>query len=76
MGSAEYVAHVEALASPPQEALGSGETAAGDGVLRPEPGLARGRWEAPAWAFYATLVVAILAAAVWVAALRRRTVPR
>lgn len=29
-------------------------------VTRPEPGLARGKWEAPAWAFWAGLAVAIV----------------
>lgn len=31
-------------------------------VTRPEPGLARGRWEAPAWAFWAMLAVILSAA--------------
>ncbi|MBS2015839.1 MAG: hypothetical protein JST00_23325 [Deltaproteobacteria bacterium] len=29
-------------------------------VTRPEPGLARGKWEAPAWAFWVALAVAIV----------------
>jgi hypothetical protein len=30
-------------------------------VTRPDPGLARGRWEAPAWAFWVVLVVILVA---------------
>ena len=29
-------------------------------VTRPDPGLARGKWEAPAWAFWVALAVAIV----------------
>lgn len=29
-------------------------------VTRPDPGLARGTWEAPAWAFWAFLALVIL----------------
>jgi hypothetical protein len=36
-------------------------------VHRPDPGLARGKWEAPAWAFYVALAVAMLLAALFVA---------
>jgi hypothetical protein len=35
--------------------------AASETVTRPDPGLARGKWEAPAWAFWVAL--AVLAAA-------------
>lgn len=28
-------------------------------VARPEPGLARGKWEAPAWAFWVALAVIV-----------------
>lgn len=35
-------------------------------VTRPEPGLARGAWEAPAWAFWVMLAVVILGAAAYV----------
>jgi hypothetical protein len=38
-------------------------------VCRPEPGLARGLWEAPAWAFYA-LALAVFGAASLYAARR------
>jgi hypothetical protein len=37
--------------------------AATETVTRPEPGLARGRWEAPAWVFWAMLAVVLLGAA-------------
>jgi hypothetical protein len=37
-------------------------------VSRPDPGtLARGVWEAPAWAFYAGAAVVVLAAVLYVA---------
>jgi hypothetical protein len=38
-------------------------------VHRPEPGsgLARGKWEAPPWAFYTAAVVVIVVAAVYLA---------
>ena len=39
-------------------------------VVRPEPGLARGQWEAPAWAFWVALAVALVAVGIWVAARR------
>jgi hypothetical protein len=42
-------------------------------VERPPPGtVARGVWEAPAWAFYAALVVVFLAAVLYVLRRRRR----
>ncbi|HEY2510292.1 MAG TPA: hypothetical protein VGI39_05535 [Polyangiaceae bacterium] len=49
-------------------------------VVRPEPGtLARGVWEAPPWAFYATLasvlILALLYAAARAGLLRRRPRP-
>ena len=48
-----------------------------DSVVRPEPGLARGRWEAPPWAFTATLVTVVLGGLAWLAlALRTRRSPR
>jgi hypothetical protein len=33
---------------------------ASETVTRPDPGLARGRWEAPAWAFWVALAVVTL----------------
>jgi hypothetical protein len=42
-------------------------------VERPEPGLARGRWEAPAWLFYAVLIAAVVGGLTWaLASLRSR----
>ena len=35
-------------------------------VTRPEPGLARGKWEAPAWVFWVMLAVVVLGAAAYV----------
>jgi hypothetical protein len=34
-------------------------------VSRPDPGLARGTWEAPPWAFWAMLAVVLAAAALY-----------
>ena len=46
-------------------------------VERPEPGLARGRWEGPAWMFYAVAVAAVLGGLAWVvSALVARRRPR
>ena len=45
-----------------------------DDVVRPDAGLARGPWEAPAWAFYAVAAAALLGGLAWLAiALRTRT---
>jgi hypothetical protein len=42
-------------------------------VERPQPGLARGRWEAPGWVFYAVAVAAVIGGISWAfAALRTR----
>ncbi len=38
-------------------------------VSRPDPGLARGKWEAPAWAFWGALALVLIAASLY--ALRR-----
>ncbi len=38
-------------------------------VSRPDPGLGRGKWEAPAWAFWLALALVLLAATLY--ALRR-----
>lgn len=35
-------------------------TATGESVTRPEPGIARGVWEAPAWVFWVMLAVIVL----------------
>jgi hypothetical protein len=37
-------------------------------VTRPDPGLARGKWEAPVWAFWVALVVIAVVTAVFVLA--------
>jgi hypothetical protein len=37
-------------------------------VQRPPPGLARGRWEAPPWVFYALIVAALVGGLAWVVA--------
>jgi hypothetical protein len=34
-------------------------------VERPEPGLARGRWEAPVWVFWAVIAVTAAAGIAW-----------
>lgn len=47
--------------------------ASSESVLRPPPGLARGRWEAPAWAFWLVAAAALLGGLAWIAlALRAR----
>lgn len=44
-------------------------TASAESVSRPDPGLARGRWEAPAWAFWVALAIVLIASTLY--ALRR-----
>lgn len=44
----------------------SPSTAATEIVHRPDPGLARGRWEAPLWSFWVALGVVALLAVVYV----------
>jgi hypothetical protein len=47
--------------------------AADDSLARPDAGLARGRWEAPAWMFWAVAAAALIGAVAWIAlALRAR----
>jgi hypothetical protein len=36
-----------------------------DTVQRPDPGLARGLWEAPTWIFYAIATTAVVGALIW-----------
>jgi len=36
-------------------------------VTRPDPGLARGKWEAPAWAFWVALAVVVIGVGLYVA---------
>ncbi|MBX3202052.1 MAG: hypothetical protein KF894_28230 [Labilithrix sp.] len=43
-------------------------------VTRPDPGLARGTWEAPAWVFWVMLAIVVLGAAAYL--LRRLGVLR
>ena len=43
-------------------------------VTRPDPGLARGKWEAPAWAFWLALAVVLVGTTLYV--LRRAGVLR
>ncbi len=59
------------MISPLQTVLGGLQTAAAEAVERPDPGLARGRWEAPAWVFYAIAAAAVLALIAWVTAVVR-----
>lgn len=35
-------------------------------VTRPDPGLARGKWEAPAWAFWLALALIVVGTAAYV----------
>jgi hypothetical protein len=41
-------------------------------VHRPDPGLARGRWESPAWAFWVVLAIAVAGGLAWLAVVVRR----
>jgi hypothetical protein len=44
-----------------------------DPTQRPDSGLARGRWEAPPWAFWLVFAAAVLGGVAWIAlALRSR----
>lgn len=46
---------------------------ASETIERPEPGLARGRWEAPRWAFALVAALTVIGGLVWLAvALRAR----
>lgn len=54
---------MQEVPAPPASAVGAPE--ATEVVTRPEPGLARGAWEAPAWAFWAMLAVFSLAATLY-----------
>jgi hypothetical protein len=42
-----------------------------EAVVRPDPGLARGLWEAPVWVFYLVAALAIVGGVVWIAAVVR-----
>ncbi|HEY8040625.1 MAG TPA: hypothetical protein VIF15_12555 [Polyangiaceae bacterium] len=48
-----------------------------ESVERPDPGLARGRWESPAWTFWLVAVLALAGGLTWLAvALRARRTAR
>ncbi len=47
------------MSAPAPSSLPPGPT---ETVTRPEPGLARGVWEAPPWAFWTALAVVLVAA--------------
>lgn len=49
----------------------SRDPAPADSIQRPDPGLASGRWEAPAWAFAALAVLTVLGGLAWLAMLLR-----
>jgi hypothetical protein len=46
--------------------MGAAAPTATELVTRPEPGLARGKWEAPAWLFWVMLFVVIVGPLVYV----------
>jgi hypothetical protein len=48
-----------------EEQVDPAEPSATETVTRPEPGLARGAWEAPAWAFWLALALVVLAGAAY-----------
>ncbi len=48
------------MVQPNQPAPSATET-----VTRPDPGLARGAWEAPSWAFWVALAVVLVGAGVY-----------
>jgi len=51
------------LSTAPTDA--SGGAGFSEVVTRPEPGLARGRWEAPAWLFVVVAALAIAGGMAW-----------
>jgi hypothetical protein len=51
----------------PTESSSTGASALELQVERPPPGLARGRWEAPAWLFWATAAAVVAAGVIWFA---------
>jgi hypothetical protein len=59
---------------PPPASTSATSVTASQLVQRPEPGLARGHWEAPAWAFWTIALAALAACVGWgVLAYRRST---
>jgi hypothetical protein len=57
----------------------AGTPSATETVTRPEPGLARGKWEAPAWAFWLAFAIVVIGTALYVLGrmgmLRQRKAP-
>ncbi len=51
----------------PPVASASAAPAPSEIVERPEPGLARGRWEAPGWAFALVAALTVIGGLVWLA---------
>jgi hypothetical protein len=54
--------HASSVPRAPEPAPTATET-----VTRPDPGLARGKWEAPQWAFWVALAVVLLGGGLYVA---------
>jgi hypothetical protein len=50
-----------------QPASGSAAPTATETVTRPDPGLARGKWEAPVWAFWVALALVLIGVGLYVA---------
>jgi hypothetical protein len=73
MQAASDRAALAAPATPSAPAPSAGSPVPAESVERPSPGLASGRWEAPAWVFYAVAALAALGGLVWLMlALRTR----
>jgi hypothetical protein len=58
------------VATPADASDGAGLT---EVVTRPDPGIAQGKWEAPAWVFVAVAVVAVLGGLGWLTVALRGT---
>jgi len=54
----------------------SGRTSGLQPVERPEPGLARGRWEAPAWIFWTIALITAALALTWAVVALRMSLER
>jgi hypothetical protein len=50
-----------------QAASASAAPTATETVTRPDPGVARGKWEAPPWAFWVALALAVIGLGLYVA---------
>jgi len=66
-GSTFRVLHSFALARI-TGAAAAASAGAGEVVRRPDPGIARGMWEAPSWALWLVMAAAIVGAGVYAAA--------